>query len=277
MKPTAAPAEIRPLVRYFCEFVHAHHRQVAPLVHRLFDAGFSLVGERPAGGEGLNDHLNQLRTDVDGAMARLNAYRRSVGGSVVLKLGPQTLVRLSFDDHWRFDLRLELFDNPRADVAAVQRQVLSLYELEDLEVIIELAAAFLSGITEHPFGYELHAGGVVFLQAEVSARRLRLQLVNLAMYLRVLLFFMRRTDLTVFARSPLELLRILEELQDFLRSLADEFEENHLAMEVEIERQVVYRCGHGVRPNLGGRFGDTAIQLDALARILAATVKRRGE
>ena len=265
------------MVRYFCEFVNGRHRQIIPLVRKLFDADFILSGVNGAGEVNLNDHLYEMRDDVCAAMERLSRYCRSCDGYIRLSLAEQTLIRLLFDADWRFELRLDLFDNPRADLGAVQRRALSAYEADDLDTILEAAAGFVDGVVGKDFGYELSAADKPFLRGHLAGRTITISMVNLATYLRLLLFFMRKSDLTLFARSPMDLLRLLEELQNFFRSMADTFEEQNLTIEVEMERQVVYRCGKGVKPNFGSRFGATSIQLDALARILAATVKRRGE
>jgi len=276
MNASGARPDIKPMIQYFCGFANEHHRQLIPLLRRLWDAGFKLGGVRPEGEENLNDHIYEMRDDVCAAMDRLSRYRISEQGFVRISLGDQTLARLLFDGDWRFELHLDIFGNPRADLATVQRRLLSEFEMDDLDTIIEVAAAFVDGVVGQAFGYELRAGAKPFLRARLNERRLNIELVNLLVYLRVLLFFMRKSDLSLFVRSPMELLRLMEDLQDFFHTMADTFEENDLTVELEAEKQVVYRCGKGVKPNLGSRFGPTAIQLDAFARIVAAAV-RRGE
>ena len=267
------------MIRHFCRFCHTHHRAFLPLLRRLFDEGFSLAGQRAGERRVLNDSLNDLRDDLEQAVATLEGFSRDRDGLLSLMLDERTLVRIDYSLDWNFRVLLDLFDDNSADLAAVQTRLIDAFAGEDYETALDLGLAFLAQAREEDLhlNYRLETKKGPFLAAQYGDAVLRLDLVDLATYLFIVFRFMHKAAPTLLFRSPLDLLRLLEEFQDMIRYMAESLRDHELTMEIVVEKHTVFRSGHGVKAGFGGVFGPTAIQLEALTRILMSVMPRRGE
>lgn len=266
------------MIHTFCYSVNKHRHAIMPLARQLFTVGFELWGRSEAGEIRISDYLDTIEKDPAGAEKMLMRFDQKRGGRIELCLGKQRLAHIEFSaGDWSYSITLDLFDNPDLDLVEIQRKWIEAYELDDLETVLDFAAGFLSGITDKNFGYRLRTSRGEFVRAGLKGSLFTLELTDIATFIRIMFFFMRKSDPSLLIRSPLDLLRLFEELQDAVRYLADAFEDHSLTLEIKVEKQVVFRCGQGVKANFGGRFGATSIQLEAWARILAAAMPGRGE
>jgi len=266
------------MIDRFCDYCHRRHRVMLPLVQRLYDEGFVLSGMDGDGTLSLNEHLYEMRDRKEVAVDILKRFQTANEGELDLSLDGHRLLLLRYDDpDWFFRLHLAFINDKSIDLASMQHKLSNAYGPEDVETAFDAATEFLSENIDAPLHYELHTDRGAFLKAALDRERFSLHLVDVPAYLRIIFFFMQKADVALMVKSPLEILRLLEELQDMIQFLADSFADRNLVMEFKIEKEVVFRCGAGVKPTLGSRFGPTAIKLDALARILASAMPRRGE
>jgi len=265
------------LVFSLIDFMSRHHRRAFPLLERVFAEGFRFEFDGPDGAVDLADLMNEMRDDPLGHAQRLLDFDAARGGRVALWDRDEPLAHLRYGDGWSARVVLLFFDNRHFDLMAMREKLADIFDSDDLETFLELAIGFLAELGDVPFGYSLEMKAGPFLEAKFVKRQLDVRLVDLPAWFRMMLFLIRRTDPTQLVRSPLEVMRLFDQAQDTIRFMAETYEENEVALVVRFEKDRLFRCGHGVRPTLGSRFGPTAIHLDVLAGVLKAAMPGRGE
>jgi len=247
------------------------------MLHRFFDEGLTLTAHLKSVTQAISENVDDFRENPPAAVAQLERFQRRHGGRLTFEADHVVLARMTYDAAEYCRVWLDLFDGPPATFALVQRKFSQAGEPGDLEEAIDLAAAFLAEFGDTDFGYDLCTKAGVFLEGRLHGSNFQIRLVDVHAYLRILFFMVRGMDAAVIIRSPFDILKLIEEVQGLVRLLADAFEEAKLTMEIVVNNQVVFRCGRGVKPTLGSRFGPTAIYVEALARVLASMMPGRNE
>jgi hypothetical protein len=264
------------MIETFCRYLHAHRRLSLPLFEKMFDAGFALTARRPGASFPIHERLDDLRDDPDAICAELKGYSRRHKGELTLSFERRTLARVVYDDGWSAVVHLDFIGAEDVDLPELQRQILGVFELSDFETLVDLWVGLLEEIADRPFAYELYVGDRAFLRGKLAARTLKVSLIDAPTVVKIIFFFMRKGDATVLVRSPLDVMRLAEQGQSSLRYIADAYEEKDLAAAAEVGGETIFRCGRGVKPLLGSRFGATALQLDAIARLFMSAMPGRG-
>jgi hypothetical protein len=252
------------MIKTLCRFLYGHRRQSLPL--------FEFNARRPGATYAMGDHLDDMRRNPEEVCANLCRYDRGAGGDLALLFDGQPLLRIRYEHAWTASVEMDFLGREGRALAKVQEKLLDTFDRHDLEALIDLSTAFLVEALGRPFAYDLTVGGKIFLHGRLHERQLTVTLVDGAAYFKMLFLLASRSDWTLLVRSPVDIVKLAEQAQDTLRYLADCYADHELTLMLEYAGEAVFRCGRGVKPTLGARFGATALQLDALFRILKAAV-----
>ncbi|NLH49287.1 MAG: hypothetical protein GX444_11895 [Myxococcales bacterium] len=265
------------MITTLCRFMHDERRLSLPLLEKLFAAEFTLVARRPGEEFSISDHQSELAGDPDAMAAHLGRFAAVHDGELTLGFAGQPVLRFAYGDNWRVTVDFDFFERGRLDLPRIQEKLFELFEMEDFERFMDLGTGFLARAVGEPFHYELRQNKAPFLVGDLRDYRLVLRLVDIPAYLKMVFFLVRQGDPLLFVRSPLDILKLADQAQDAIRYMADAYEEKGLTLGIEYNQETVFRCGRDVKPSLGARFGATALQIDALARILKSAWPGRGE
>jgi hypothetical protein len=252
-----------------------HHRRAFPLMKKFFGEGFRFEATCEDGVIVLEDYMDEMRDDPAAHAERLLAYADRCGGCLTLWLDEMPLVRLVYDRTWQARVVLDLFDDPKLDVNRLREHLADLVDPEDLFEFLDLAIGYLGELTDEPFGYTIEMKNGPFMAASFEGECLCLRLLDVSAWLKMMLFLMKRTDPAALVKSPMEIMRAVEQAQDTLRFMADCYEENDRKFVVRYGADRLFSCGAGVRPTLGSRFGPMALHLDVLASVIKKTMAGR--
>ncbi len=264
------------MIETICRFMHRHRRLTMPLVEKLLAADFQTIARRPGETYALHEHADEFREDPDAVCAALLRFSRRQRGEFTTTFAAQDVLRLAYDENWRATITIDFITNNDFNLAGLQGKLIENFGVDELETLIDLSTDFLAENVGKPFGYELRTASGPFLAGELAGRALTIRLTDVPIYLKMLFFFLRKSDKSILVRSPLDVLKLLEQGQDTLCYLAEAYDDRDMTLNIAVGNETVFRCGRGVKPTLGTRFGCTAVQLDAMARIFMAAMPGRG-
>lgn len=265
------------LVFSLIHYMSRHQRRAFPLLEKIFAEGFRFEADCPDGTVDLADYLDEMRDEPQRHAERLLGFAANCGGGLTLFDQDAPLARLLYDEGWSARVVLMFFDDPEFDLMGMREKLADVFDPEDLETFLDLAIGFLGELGDAPFGYELEMGAGPFLSARFAERRLDIRLVDLPAWFRMMFFLLRRTDPTQFVRSPMDMMKLIEQAQDTIRFCAECYDENDLTLVLRVNGDRLFRCGRGIRGTLGSRFGPTALHLDVLAGMLKAAKPGRNK
>ncbi len=266
------------MIETICRYIQKHRRRAMPLIDKLVAADLRSVARRPGETFDVLAHLDDLQDDPDAFAATMARFVRGREGELATTFGGQSVTRIAYDDaKWQAVVAIDFIGNNRFDLAGLQERLVPAFEPADLETLIELAAGFLAENVGRPFGYELHADGAAFLAGRLQGRSVTVQVLDVRACLKALVFLMRKSEASVLVRSAADVLALAEQGQDLLCFAAEAYEERDLTVTVDFRGENIFRCGKGVKSNLGSRFGPTALQLDAVVRMMMSAMPGRGK
>lgn len=268
------PAEV--LIGSVLHFMCREENAVQPLLERFFNQGFTLEARRPAKQLILSDVLDDVRTHPARYAARLLTFTRARGGRLTLLHHGRDLLHLTYDDDWSAAIAFDFLDDKSIDLLAVQDGLFAAFTAADVAAIIDLCADYLVEHRTAPFTYELTAAAGTFLQGCLNDGVLCVEMRDLFVYLRLMLFLLRKNITRVMVKSPVDVMRLAEQGRHTVKHLALAYQQRELLLIIELCGSRVLELGRGVKPLLGSRFGPTSIRLSALAGLFKAMRPGKG-
>ncbi|MDP8224881.1 MAG: hypothetical protein P9L99_16095 [Candidatus Lernaella stagnicola] len=256
-------------------YMSRHQRRVFPLMRRMFGEGFRFEAACPDGTMILEDYMDEMRDEPRAHADRLLGYAAACEGGLTLYFEDVVIARLLYDDGWHARVILDFLHEDDFDLMELHRRLEPAVEYEDIIEIIDLCIAYLGGLSDEAFGYTVETAEGPLLEAASRDDRLEIRLLDLKAWFRVILFLLKRSDPGMLVRNPLDMMKAVEQAQETLSFMADRYEENDRTLVIRIDRSRLFSCGKGIRPNLGSRFGSTALHLDVLTRAMKTAFSGR--
>ena len=270
-------------IDFAIEFLVDNSVTFKPLFDRLISLNVKLLAD--CGDERID--ISKMVSDLRRNQKQISEIHHkacpSNQGGMIIHFSGHDIIRIAVGEDGHNQVHLVFLDGKASDffsgmsneIDQFRQLFVDHFDDDDLQDLIDLTADFLAQCEDREFSYLVLAKDKPFIKGTLKDQDLEIQLIDPAVYLKLLLFFMEGSNFVkVKISSPSDLFKLIEGLQDGIRVLSETYQLAELQLRIVILDQQVFSAGRGVSSNFSSSLGPTNIKLDSLFKSLSAVVSR---